>query len=474
MEIPKLLEDLSVISKLGDNPGADNDLTAEGLKAKFDEAALKIQAYLNDTLIEMLNLFFSSEGVMQDGLNMIGPINMNNNRLKNLPNPIDSGDAVNLSFANKTFKKADWMPTAAQIGAASADSVGTSKVFKKLTDIGITTFPTTMKIVANAMPENSTLMLDSRDIISGGTHEISDLGIAKEGMYMIMRGNSTYRVSLLLAGGHSDAEVFYLRNGCYASNLNKVTWYTCVPDTRTINGKALSSNVTLSASDVGAARGGFGFDGKPVSINSERIYTEDELDTALEAVYSSMDTYNTKLVRILGYPAASDFNWFGILSRSSEKYGSLLAHSASSKGSLVLKTKSNGVWLPTEWVNPPMVSGTEYRTTERWNNKPVYAKLLVWKSTSSFVGVANASVPHGISDIDVSTARIEATTFFESYDVEGGVSSAWVFPFYSCYTDESLYVRKITDTEIKVRSEGTANWDSGRTFYFLMKYCKNT
>ena len=38
MKIPEFLDDLNIISKLGDNPGADNGLTAEGLKAKFDEA----------------------------------------------------------------------------------------------------------------------------------------------------------------------------------------------------------------------------------------------------------------------------------------------------------------------------------------------------------------------------------------------------------------------------------------------------
>jgi hypothetical protein len=36
----------------------------------------------------------------------------------------------------------------------------------------------------------------------------------------------------------------------------------------------------------------------------------------------------------------------------------------------------NNVWTPEEWLNPPMVVGTEYRTTERYNGKPVYAKLV--------------------------------------------------------------------------------------------------
>lgn len=29
-----------------------------------------------------------------------------------------------------------------------------------------------------------------------------------------------------------------------------------------------------------------------------------------------------------------------------------------------------------EWINPPLIIGTEYRTTERWNNKVVYTKLV--------------------------------------------------------------------------------------------------
>lgn len=35
--------------------------------------------------------------------------------------------------------------------------------------------------------------------------------------------------------------------------------------------------------------------------------------------------------------------------------------------------KAEGVWLPLEWFNPPMRLGVEYRTTERYNGKPVYA-----------------------------------------------------------------------------------------------------
>lgn len=32
----------------------------------------------------------------------------------------------------------------------------------------------------------------------------------------------------------------------------------------------------------------------------------------------------------------------------------------------------------TEWINPPMLLGVEYRTTERWNGDPVYAKVVTF------------------------------------------------------------------------------------------------
>ena len=38
--------------------------------------------------------------------------------------------------------------------------------------------------------------------------------------------------------------------------------------------------------------------------------------------------------------------------------------------------KLNGVWGQWEYENPPMVFGVEYRTTERWNGKAVYTKLI--------------------------------------------------------------------------------------------------
>lgn len=102
--------------------------------------------------------------------------------------------------------------------------VGTNKVYNKLTDLGITEFPTTMSTVASSMPINSMMILDSRDVISGGTNEISDLGGAWHGIYIIIRGNSSARVTLLHIYGGTTATTGQLRYGCYASTNNAVVW----------------------------------------------------------------------------------------------------------------------------------------------------------------------------------------------------------------------------------------------------------
>lgn len=51
MSIPKLTTDLNIIQKLSDLPNSTEGLTAEQLKAKFDEGGLEIQRWINEILI---------------------------------------------------------------------------------------------------------------------------------------------------------------------------------------------------------------------------------------------------------------------------------------------------------------------------------------------------------------------------------------------------------------------------------------
>lgn len=50
--------------------------------------------------------------------------------------------------------------------------------------------------------------------------------------------------------------------------------------------------------------------------------------------------------------------------------------SAYYRGCLTQRYKISGTWSAWEWINPPMILGTEYRTTERYLGKPVYVKTI--------------------------------------------------------------------------------------------------
>lgn len=96
MAIQKLLDDLAIISKLGDNPGVDNGLGSSAFRAKFDEAALKIQTYINDILVPALSVIATPE----NGMTMRGNINMNGYRVSGLRVPTADDHAASKEYVD--------------------------------------------------------------------------------------------------------------------------------------------------------------------------------------------------------------------------------------------------------------------------------------------------------------------------------------------------------------------------------------
>ena len=71
MALKKLEADLSIIAKLGTNPGVDDGLGEEQLKAKFDEAANIIKDYLNNYLILEIEKTVDVESLLSDILDSL-------------------------------------------------------------------------------------------------------------------------------------------------------------------------------------------------------------------------------------------------------------------------------------------------------------------------------------------------------------------------------------------------------------------
>ena len=101
-------------------------------------------------------------------------------------------------------------------------------VFSSLTEIGITTFPTTMKAVSEAMPANSMIVIDNRRIngVETGynTETVSDWGNTANGMAIIVKGVSTARVGMMLIYGTTSTSSANIHYGSYAHDANRVNW----------------------------------------------------------------------------------------------------------------------------------------------------------------------------------------------------------------------------------------------------------
>lgn len=101
-------------------------------------------------------------------------------------------------------------------------------VFSSLTELGITTFPTTMKAVSEAMPINSMIVVDTRRIngtgTDYGTETISDWGTTLNGVALIMKGVSTARVVMQILYGTTGATDAQLVYGNYAHDADRVNW----------------------------------------------------------------------------------------------------------------------------------------------------------------------------------------------------------------------------------------------------------
>lgn len=118
-------------------------------------------------------------------------------------------------------------------------------------------------------------------------------------------------------------------------------------------------------------------------------------------------------------------------------------------------TNEGTSWSELEWVNPPMELGIEYRTTERWNGKPIYVTLV------NFGALPNASIKTIISQI----------AFSEIVGVEGMVSSGGgANPISNMNGLDDIWIHGGTQMNINVM---TSTDLSEKTMTLIVKYTKD-
>lgn len=122
MALKRLLADLDIISKLGDNPGTENGLPSEELKRKFDEAVNIIKTYLNEYLVPELEKTVDVDALLKGILDdkMSSPDKAAQakavGRLLNLRR-MDVGKVLEKSFAGGDFA----VPSPPNFGAQLSD-----------------------------------------------------------------------------------------------------------------------------------------------------------------------------------------------------------------------------------------------------------------------------------------------------------------------------------------------------------------
>jgi hypothetical protein len=177
-----------------------------------------------------------------------------------------------------------------------------------------------------------------------------------------------------------------------ANTLTKQGWYRL--ESGTVNGIGASASVRVDGySETGLTQTAYANSG----LIKQRTCTDGTWSEWIDASPSAFAPSNYGLGVKQG-PAVTDCNdallngwyvtqngaanapwnsgsWLFVQSYN-DKYKKQIIANEQYDGVTCQRVMNNGVWLPWEWNNPPMVPGTEYRTTERFNAYPVYVKLV--------------------------------------------------------------------------------------------------
>lgn len=124
-----------------------------------------------------------------------------------------------------------------------------------------------------------------------------------------------------------------------------------------------------------------------------------------------------------------------------------------------------GEW---EWINPPLALGTEYRTTERFNGKPVYVRAVNCGAGPTADGIKFTYI--GISE----TVAVENVI-----SVSGFVAGSYTIPPGGSRSSVGLYITAApstgTDPKYQIAVDTMSNIDaSSVTIYAIVKYTKTS
>ena len=185
--------------------------------------------------------------------------------------------------------------------------------------------------------------------------------------------------------------------------------------------------------------------------------SNEEIDSILKSAIDKLKSYEKCHIDLAVVHSDLDLtsdNWMCLLEKA---YGDRCIITATGSVYIAMRYYENGVFTSWAWHNPPMAIGVEYRTTERFKDKPVYRKIVAYKLPSTTN--TDFSVPHGISNFD--------TLVRQTASVGAGV------PLPYTHNGNTTCVKELDATNIKVSNSGQS-WDTSYTWNFYLYYTKTT
>lgn len=119
-----------------------------------------------------------------------------------------------------------------------------------------------------------------------------------------------------------------------------------------------------------------------------------------------------------------------------------------------------------EWINPPMVVGTEYRTTERFAGKPVYTTITTHAPKSTGVSAAYVVPPTGAVDTIIRWGGWTNTGVVLPFAVHDTTVNSHRNVYVTIYNDSGVKKIKCTATV------GQVAVDAAETWYIQLWYTK--
>lgn len=136
---------------------------------------------------------------------------------------------------------------------------------------------------------------------------------------------------------------------------------------------AVMANYVKDYVAANAAPKGYGYGGSVPYVSVADMWTDTAYNTALDGLLSGMNDGEAKQIRI---PYIDGTTTYGNVFKTTNDYATVVCYGYGTNGIIARKTKYNGYWHSWEWENPPLITGTAYRTTERYNGAAVYQKLV--------------------------------------------------------------------------------------------------